>query len=253
MTCLLPRLTFLLLAVCGTLPIAVAQQFPDGASLKIAIIGDSTVSDYPPQALKRGWGQELPQFLDLKVAVINAAIPGTSSKTFPPLAWKGILAAKPDFILIQFGHNDSHPKGQPESTDAATDYKENLRRYVTEARAASAIPLLVTPPHRRTFDASGHPTQELASYAQAMREVATELGVPLIDLQAESGALFASLGEAGTTAFTVNLTDTADRPGQEDRSHFTEPGAMEIARLVATDLQKIDPRLQAVVRLPSEP
>jgi hypothetical protein len=34
-----------------------------------------------------------------------------------------LLESKPKYILLQFGHNDSHGKGKPESTDAATNIK----------------------------------------------------------------------------------------------------------------------------------
>ena len=44
--------------------------------------------------------------------------------------WAKALAEKPQFVLIQFGHNDSHAKDHPEATDAATDYRDYLRRAI---------------------------------------------------------------------------------------------------------------------------
>ncbi|MEZ0216966.1 MAG: SGNH/GDSL hydrolase family protein, partial [Rariglobus sp.] len=117
----LATLSLLSLALADTANVAPAP-------LKIGIIGDSTVSNYKESMHQRGWGQLLPEFLKPGVVVINEAKPGRSTKTFANDLWQRVLAAKPDFILIQFGHNDSHDKGKPEATDAATDYRENLRR-----------------------------------------------------------------------------------------------------------------------------
>ncbi len=36
-----------------------------------------------------------------------------------------------------------------------TDFKDNLRRYITEARGAGIAPVLVTPPRRRLFQDGG--------------------------------------------------------------------------------------------------
>ena len=209
---------------------------------KVGLIGDSTVCDYPADSNKRGWGQMLPEFLAPGVIVLNEARGGLSTKTFPADRWERLRAAKPDFILIQFGHNDSHAKDKPESTDAATDYRENLRRFVRETRAVGAEPVLVTPVRRRVFR-DGKLSSELTPYADAMRTVAAELKVKVIDLHEASGELYTRLGEEVSTGYTPNQPDTADRPGRGDRTHFTAEGARAMARLVAEGLRGVDERL----------
>ncbi|EIQ01354.1 lysophospholipase L1-like esterase [Opitutaceae bacterium TAV1] len=213
-----------------------------GAGSVISIIGDSTVCNYSDASPRRGWGQILPEFLAPGVRVRNEAKGGASTKTFPAERWQRALAAKPAYVLIQFGHNDSHPKEKPEATDAATGFRENLRRYIDEARASGAMPVLVTPPHRRMFR-SGRLTTELAAYSEAMHAVASETGTPLVDLYADSGDLFEKLGEEGSAAFTVNDLEHPGRTGRGDRTHFTEAGARELARLVARRLAGIAPEL----------
>jgi lysophospholipase L1-like esterase len=240
------------------LPISIAcavEPGNPGASVRsetpvIALIGDSTVCDYPQGDRLRGWGQLLPEYLQPGVAVRNEAKGGLSTKTFPRDRWRALLASHPDYVLIQFGHNDSHAKDRPESTDAATDYAENLRNFVNEARAAGVTPVLVTPVRRRLFK-QGKPTEELAPYAESMRRVAGETKTPLIDLYALSGELYVQLGEEGSTEFTLNQTDHADRPELGDRTHFTEQGARQMARLVAGGISKIDARLYSWVRHPA--
>lgn len=215
------------------------------APLKIGIVGDSTVSEYKADDLHRGWGQMLPEFFSSDVTFLNVAKTGASTKTFPPDRWQKILEFKPDFVLIEFGFNDQHLKTLPEATDAATDFKDNLRRYINEARQAGITPILVTPNHRRTFDPGNKVTRELEPYVAAMKEVGAELKVPVVELFEKSAELYETLGEDGSTEFTINNTDKADRPGKGDRTHFTAKGATEMARLVAGGLVEIDPRLKA--------
>ena len=239
----MPRIIPLLLSL-GAIVLSTAAA---AADLKIALVGDSTVCRYPDGSRQRGWGELLPEFLSPGVTVLNEAKAGASTKTFPAERWQRVIAARPDFVLIQFGHNDSHAKDKPESTDAATDFRDNLRRYVAEARAARIEPILVTPVHRRTFRFNHELTGELLPYAEAIKAVGAELSVPVIDLHELSGRLYLSLGEAGSDAFTMNQPDNADRPGKGDRTHFTEHGAREMARLVAHALKGLAPKLDTAM------
>src|SRR4051812_13780579 len=143
---------------------------------RVVLIGDSTVSDYPATMPERGWGQFIQGYFDARrVKVINLAKSGRSTKTFIKEGlWQKALDEKPDFVLIQFGHNDSHPPQKPEATNAATDYKENLRRYIDESRAIGAKPILVTPMVRRIFGENGKLENELQPYADAMKQVGEE-------------------------------------------------------------------------------
>ncbi len=96
------------------------------------------------------------------------------------------------YVLIQFGHNDQ--PGKPgRSTDLASEFPDNLRRYVREVRAAGAVPVLLTPLTRRQF-ADGVLVDDLAPWADATRKVAAELDVPLVDLHARSVAAVQGMG-----------------------------------------------------------
>ena len=92
--------------------------------------------------------------------------PRSTSRTPPPTAaarrvfidegrWRGALALKGQYYLIQFGHNDEPGKGPERETDPKTTYFQNMARYVDEVRAIGATPVLVTSLVRRTFDPSG--------------------------------------------------------------------------------------------------
>src|SRR5215472_9657896 len=79
----------------------------ESGSIKIALVGDSTVND------EGGWGPGFRASFDAaRVQVLNFALNGRSSKSFRnEKRWEPVLAAKPDYILIQFGHNDAPGKG----------------------------------------------------------------------------------------------------------------------------------------------
>jgi lysophospholipase L1-like esterase len=216
-------------------------QTPSATPVRIVIIGDSTVCEYPAERPDRGWGHFIEErFNDGAVKVINLAAAGRSTKTFIQEGrWKKALEEKPDYVLIQFGHNDSHGVGKPESTDAATDYKDYLRRYVDDSRAIGATPILVTPMVRRTFDAEGKLQGKLQSYADAMKEVAAEKKEPVIDLHASSRKLVEQLGPKAST-------EMANR--NNDATHFNEKGARAMADLVMNELAAAAPKLQALMK-----
>lgn len=231
---------------CGVLLLAAnmlhsAARQNNMKPIKIVLIGDSTVANYAPENVMRGWGQELNQFVNPSVEIVNLAICGKSTKTYLEGGhWTKALEQKADLFFIQFGHNDSHAKSKPESTDADTEYAQNLRRYVDEARAAGALPILVTPMHRLTFDQKTQKlTAELLPYVEAMKRVGTEWNVPVIDLHEESGRIFEPMGDAGVAGLTAS-----DR----DRTHFTEKGARMLAEVVAREAVKIDPRLSSLAK-----
>lgn len=232
----------LLSAVCwlGFAPTNAVGADKAPREVRIAVIGDSTVCDYPAESNICGWGQFLAPAFQPHVRIINTARSGRSTKTFFAEGLFGkTLAQRPEFVLIQFGHNDSHAKDKPESTDAATDFRGFLRRYVDETRAAGAVPVFVTPMHRRRFDDAGKVTQELLPYADAMKAVATEKKVALIDLHAASGELFNKLGDAGSADLSCSATD---------RTHFSEKGAKAMAGLVLKGMAEVAPELKALLK-----
>lgn len=204
---------------------AQSQPAPASAPLRIVLVGDSTMSEYAATGSDRGWGQFLAEHFDPgAVEVINLAKPGRSTKTFIKEGlWAKALAAKPDYVFVQFGHNDSHAPHLPESTDAATEYRELLRRYIDETRVAGAVPILVTPMVRRTFKPDGTLDDNLTPYAESMKTVAAEKNAMLIDLHAASWALVEPLGPDAAQQF-------ANR--ENDRTHFNEKGARAMAGLV---------------------
>ena len=97
-----------------------------------------------------------------------------------PASWAGrALKTRPDYMVIQFGHNDLVTKDHADRQVALPDYIANLKRFVTEARAVGIKPVLVTPLTRRYFEADGKIHSDLTEYSAAKlgphRDVVGEL------------------------------------------------------------------------------
>lgn len=225
-----------------------------GASPTVWVTGDSTVqsytSDYAPQA---GWGQMLERYLSDGVTVENKAIGGRSSKNFISQGrldevLRGIRPG--DYLFVQFGHNDNS-KGVDDRYAAPADFAEYLRTYVDGAVQRGATPILVTPVSRRSFDAeTGKFNVSFPEYVSAASQLAAETGTGLVDLSASSRAYLDSVGpEAALSVFLhVPAGVYPSRPsGTADDTHFQEYGAIQMARLVAADVAKLDIPLAAQV------
>jgi len=151
----------------------------------VYLLGDSTVCDQPREPYA-SWGQMLTRFFKPGIAIANHAESGESlrSSLGARRLDKVLSLMKPgDYLFIQFGHNDEKEKG--EGVGAFTTYK-GLTLNVSFGNVApvkrGGIPVLVTPMQRRTFDGNGRVTNSHGDYPEAVRQVATEEKVPLIDL-----------------------------------------------------------------------
>lgn len=203
------------------------------------LAGDSTVTDQaiPPGA---SWGQFITRYFRDDIAVANHAQSGESLNSFVTgLRFAKLLSGlRPgDWVMIQFGHNDQKTHWPQTYAEAGTTYRSWLRLYVDEIRRRGATPLLVTSPERRVFDQAGRIKPTLAEYARAMRELAEEQGVALIDLNAASIRLYETMGAArAPKAFAAQGTD---------QTHHSEFGARQLALAVIEGLRGANPELTA--------
>ena len=197
----------------------------------IYLVGDSTVTDqrFEPGA---SWGQMIPRFFRPELAVANHAESGETLKSF----LTGLRLAKvletlkrDDWLFIQFGHNDQKAQWPQTFADAATTYRSYLRTYIAEARLRGAHPVLVTSVQRRNFDPEGRIRNTHGAYPDAVRAVAREEGVPVIDLERASIALYEALGPS--------QAPLAFSDGGRDATHHNSYGAYELAKGFAQALR----------------
>jgi lysophospholipase L1-like esterase len=215
----------------GTAPHVVALAIEPATVPTVFLFGDSTVTD---QRCEPGasWGQMLPAFMGPDVAVANHAESGETLKSFLTglRLDKALGAMKPgDFALIQFGHNDQKEQWPQTFVAAATTYRSYLRTYVDEVRRRGGTPILVTSPERRNFNPDGSIRGTLTAYAEAMRAVAAEEKVQLIDLNAMSATFYEALGPGQAPLAFAN--------GGKDATHHDNYGAWVLARAVAEGIR----------------
>lgn len=210
----------------------------------IYLAGDSTVTDqYAEPAAS--WGQMLPAMLDDRVAVANHAKSGETLKSFlTSLRLDKILSTiQPgDWLFIQFGHNDQKSQWPQTYVDTAETYPAYLRAYIAEARRRGAHPVLVTSPERRNFDANGKIAGTMTEYAEAVRKLAAEQHVPLIDLNADTKTIYEALGP-GVSPLLFMAEGT-------DRTHNDNEGAWLLASAIAERIRANIPDLAPHVVMP---
>ncbi|AOZ93548.1 rhamnogalacturonan acetylesterase [Paenibacillus crassostreae] len=215
-------------------------------TLTLFIAGDSTVTDqaaigYP----YAGWGQILPALFKYDVLVDNHAISGRSSRSFIEEGRLDEISEKMksgDFLFVQFGHNDE--KSDPKrGTKPYTTYKQHLKEYIVAAKEKQACPVFITPVHRRYFNDDGTLSDTHGDYIIAMKELAVEENIPLIDLAAESKILFEEAGIEGSKRYFMWTYpgEYINHPGGvEDNTHFQELGALRLAERVAEQIRQLD-------------
>lgn len=209
------------------------------AGVKIILTGDSTVND------EGGWGPGFRAQFGADVEVVNLALNGRSSKSFRDEgAWTPALTSKPDYILIQFGHNDGPGKGAARETEPKTTYRANLLRYIEEARAAGAKPVLVTSIVRRVFTADGQiKADSLVPYVEEARLLASEAHVPLMDMYALTRAQAEALGPEKTAELNAVTAD-----GKPDTTHLGSEGRREVGILAAREFVRVVPAMAAFLK-----
>ena len=223
------------------------QPAPDRPTL--LLVGDSTVQTTTAGQL--GWGTAIAHDFDpAKIRVVNRALGGRSSRTFQTEGlWDQALQEikAGDYVVIQFGHNDvgslntgrargSLPGVGDDTQDvvmAATGRTETvrsfgwyLRKFIADARAKGATPILCTLVPRNNWK-DGRVIRSTDDYAAWTRAVAEAAGVPLIDLNDAVARYYERAGE--------------DRVARDyfyaDRTHTSPAGAQLTALTVVEGLR----------------
>ena len=167
---------------------------------------------YPQQ----GWGTYIGDYFKSNVTIRNWALGGRSTKSFidegrwdgKPLpgytgdvVYQGVLnLINPgDYVFVWMGHNDTAAipeTGYSKGTTIA-QYKDYLRRYADDTRGAGANIIFITSVTMAGMDnytAKGFVKHYLFERAAAMKEVAEEKNVVLLDVNQVTWDAFNALG-----------------------------------------------------------
>jgi lysophospholipase L1-like esterase len=253
---------FLLLIVAN---LSIQKKSDQRKPVKVFLIGDSTVADYTLDGNyqeKRfpltGWGQVFQSFMQkdsLKkvsglirvdsVIVDDRARGGRSTRTFfQEGRWRAVYndLKKNDLVLMQFGHNDAATNYTDRYVNVE-GYKEFLRLFVMQTREKGAIPILLTPVNRDYPWEEGVLKSCHGDYPQAVKDVAAEMNVLMIDLTQLSCDFFTRKGKDFVSVnYFMNLPEgafPAYPKGQKDDTHFQPAGAKAVAQLVFDAMKKM--------------
>ncbi|SDI73955.1 rhamnogalacturonan acetylesterase [Mucilaginibacter gossypii] len=209
------------------------EKVDDQVTLYLA--GNSTVVDQDDEPWC-SWGQMIPRFFKPGVAIADHAESGLSLGSFlnSHRLDKVLSVIKPgDYLFIEFGHNDQKEKGPEDG--AYKSYTERFKLFINKARQKKAIPVIITSTSRRAFNDSNKVVNTLGDYPDAARKVATELHVPLIDLNAMSAKFYEALGNEGSKkAFVWYPANSFPNQPKDlaDNTHFNSYGAYELAKCI---------------------
>jgi lysophospholipase L1-like esterase len=233
-----------LLAALAAPVVLIAALAARAQPITVWLAGDSTMAqkqqDKRPET---GWGEALqPCFDSSEVRIANRAMNGRSTRSFVAEGrWKAITDSVKagDYVFIQFGHNDE--KVGTNNYSSPDDYGSNLARFVDEVRARKGTPVLFTPVVRRKFEGT-RLTDTHGMYPDAVRVVANERRVPLIDMARTSAQLVEKLGPDSSRALWLQLEPGANPnypTGVHDDTHFNPRGAQVMAGLAIDAMRSL--------------
>ncbi len=221
----------------------------------VYIIGDSTVKngDGSGKNGQMGWGSMIDAYFDTsKIAVRNHAIGGRSSRTFiTDGRWDVILKTlkKGDFVLMQFGHNDSSPlddtarargtiKGLGEDSveiynpirkikEVVHSYGWYMRKFINDAKAIGAIPIICSPIPRYGFTA-GKINRD--SYAKWSAELASQTNSYFIPLNEKIAQQYETMDSLKVKSFFPADHTHTNREGAKLNAEKVVEGIKELKK-----------------------
>ena len=223
--------------VIGLVSFSVAKKKP-----VLYIIGDSTVKNGSGKGLDAlwGWGSLVGVYFDSnKIDVQNHAIGGRSSRTFITEGrWANILKTlkKGDYVLMQFGHNDTSPlddtaRARGTIRGVGDEFKDTynpirkmnervytfgyyMRQYVKDVKAKGAVPVICSPVPRNNFK-DGKVNRANNDYGLWTKQVAAETGAYFIDLNNLIADEYDKMGAGEIKKFFPKDNTHADRAGSQ--------------------------------------
>ncbi|MFH1747761.1 MAG: GDSL-type esterase/lipase family protein [Planctomycetota bacterium] len=167
--------------------------------VRIVALGDSTTARMGKREV---YARQLPKALlkrGIRAEVINAGLSADTTAGARERFERDVLKHNPDLVIIQYGINDSAidvHKGRTKPRVSQADFRENLAYLLTALEARGSAVILMTPNamlwRDHITDVFGKPPYDVndrwgfnllnVKYAQTVREVARQHGVPLVDV-----------------------------------------------------------------------
>jgi len=200
----LMALTGLVLIGCNLDPDGSASSDRGKAAIRIVALGDSTTEAEWEGNAESVYPERLEAMLEargIEVEMINAGIGNTTSRQAVERLDSDVRRFNPDYVIIQFGINDSWidaSLGRTEPRLTLDEYAGYLKTIVATMRADGAKPILMTANPMRWSELYGDELKDpalgfdfddprginrlLDDYSERVREIAREENVPLVDV-----------------------------------------------------------------------
>lgn len=193
------------------------------APIVVMIIGDSMSADCC------GWGVALPNYFKENATVVNYAQAWQTTKVFlnSSLEMQRMMQIQPNYVFIYFAWSDAGP--DPNTNAQPDQFRANLLTIGRAIQGFNGVPIYMPLHAYREFDEQGllHPWEH--HYNFIIREVATELNAPMIDMYKISRKVFEGFGPQGVEFFHWTPG------GPDDRMHFSPLGAEYMCRMLLRD------------------
>ena len=237
-------------------PIAMAAAWLVLSSFTIHLMGDSTMAekDLSTGTPERGWGMMFQNFLDSGVNVVNYAQNGRSTKSFIDLGlWDKVFDAvsSGDYVFIEFGHNDAKESDPARYAAAWGAYQDNLRTFIDGVREKGGTPVLLPPVARRWFKEGKLDRDCHGDYPAAMKAVAEEKGVTLLDVTTATLDWLEGLGDEASRPYFMNLEPgrwACAPEGKTDNTHTVASGARKVTEIVCDKIKDQLPEVASHLR-----
>jgi len=246
-------------------PLLKAGSTRKGKNPVVLLIGDSTVRngwDADGSNGQWGWGEFFGALFDsTKITIENHALGGTSSRTFYNNLWAAVRDSihKGDYVLIQFGHNDSgsYDTGRARASvpgmgrdslrvviketgkqEIIFSFGEYLRKFVADVKAKGGHPILLSFTPRNAWDGNGKVIRSNETYGKWARQIAEEMQIPFVDLNGITASKLDAFGQEKTNEMFY-----------ADRIHTSEDGAKLNAASVVEGLQALHHELAGYLKI----
>lgn len=191
----------------------VARRLKTGQPTRVVCFGDSITGAYYHTGGTRAWCDMLGLALQqanprANIEMDNAGISGHTTVNALARIENDVLAKQPHLVVVMFGMNDV--------TRVPLDqFRENTRTIARRSLDNGSAVVLCTP--NSVYDNTARPNDRLAEFSQAVRDVATELKLPLVDCF----AAWQQIRQGDPADWMLMMSDTI-HPNMNGHKRFAE-------------------------------
>lgn len=194
-------------------------RMKNGQETRVVCFGDSITGIYYHSGGQRAWCDMLGIALQkanpqASLRMINAGISGHTTVQALARIDKDVIAIKPHLVVVMFGMNDV-------TRVPIRDFQNNLKQISQRCLQVGSDVVLCTP--NSVIENTARPNQKLAEYSMAVRAVAGELELPVVDFFED----WTDFRRKDPTAWSLLMSD-AIHPNMTGHVRFAESIAQVI-------------------------